>query len=68
MMPARSDGPTDLDALYDALTDDTVVVSVMAANGETGVINPVREAARLAHEHGALFPLRRYAGNRQDPV
>ena len=31
------------------------VVSVMAANSETGVINPVREAARLAHGHGALF-------------
>ena len=55
MIPARSDGPTDLDALDDALTDDMDVVSVMAANGETGVINPVREAARLAHGHGALF-------------
>ena len=30
-------------------------MSVMAANSETGVVNPVREAARLAHGHGALF-------------
>ena len=55
IIPVRSDGPIDLDALGDALTDDTDVISVMAANSETGVINPVREAARLAHGHGALF-------------
>ena len=55
IIPVRSDGPIDLDALGDALTDDTDVVSVMAANSETGVINPVREAARLAHGHGSLF-------------
>ena len=55
IIPVRSDGQIDLDALDDALTDDTDVVSVMAANSETGVINPVREAARLAHGHGALF-------------
>ena len=55
MIPVRSDGPIDLTALDNALTDGTDVVSVMAANSETGVINPVREAARLAHGHGALF-------------
>ena len=55
MIPVRSDGPIDLDALDDAMTDDTDIVSVMAANSETGVINPVKEAARLAHGHGALF-------------
>ena len=37
------------------MTDDTDIVSIMAANSETGVVNPVREAARLAHGHGALF-------------
>ena len=55
MIPVRSDGPIDLDALDDVMTDDTDIVSVMAANSETGVVNPVREAARLAHGHGALF-------------
>ena len=44
-----------LSALDNALTDDTDVVSVMAANSETGVINPIMEVARLAHGHGALF-------------
>ena len=55
IMPVRSDGPIDLSALDNALTDDTDVVSVMAANSETGVINSVAEAARLSREHGALF-------------
>ena len=55
MIPVGNDGPVDLAALKDAMTDDTDIVSVMAANSETGVINPVTEAARLAHEHGALF-------------
>ena len=55
IMPVRSDGSIDLSALDNALTDDTDVVSVMAANSETGVINPVAEAAKLSREHGALF-------------
>ena len=40
MISVRSDGPIDLSALDNALTDDTDIVSVMAANSETGVINP----------------------------
>ena len=36
--------------------DDSIdIVSVMAANSETGVIHPVREAARVAHDHGSLL-------------
>ena len=55
IIPVSNDGPIDLSALDNALTDDTDVVSVMAANSETGVINPVAEAAKLSREHGALF-------------
>lgn len=44
--------PGDLEA---ALTDDTVLVSIMHANGETGTIQPIRELADLAHARGALF-------------
>ena len=55
VIPVSNDGPIDLSALDNALTDDTDVVSVMVANSETGVINPVAEAARLSREHGALF-------------
>ena len=42
-----SAGRLDLDALADAVTDDTAVVSVMWANNETGVIFPVEQVARL---------------------
>jgi len=43
------------EALADALTDDTAIVSVMHANNEIGTIQPVAELARLAHARGALF-------------
>ncbi|CCG99517.1 cysteine desulfurase [Fibrella aestuarina BUZ 2] len=41
--------------LIAALTPQTVLVSVMWANNETGVIQPIAELAQLTHEHGALF-------------
>ena len=50
MIPVRSDGPVDLDTLDDAMTDDTGIVSVVTANSETGVVNPVREAAGIFDE------------------
>jgi cysteine desulfurase len=43
------------EALEEALTDDTAIVSVMHANNEIGTIQPVAELARLAHARGALF-------------
>jgi len=43
------------EALAEALTDDTAIVSVMHANNEIGTIQPVAELARLAHARGALF-------------
>jgi len=54
-VPVDRDGIIDLDALGETVNDDTVLVSIMAANGEIGTIQPVREAAEVAHEHGALF-------------
>ncbi|MAF12497.1 cysteine desulfurase NifS [Candidatus Poribacteria bacterium] len=45
----------DTDALDAAVGPDTAVVSVMHANNETGTIQPMREAASLAHARGALF-------------
>ncbi len=47
-------GWVDLDELDAALRDDTVLVSLMLANNETGTIQPVADAARLAHARGAL--------------
>jgi len=49
------DGRVRLDELADALRDDTVLVSLMLANNETGVLQPVAEATELAHARGALI-------------
>ncbi|MEE8733114.1 MAG: cysteine desulfurase family protein [Eggerthellaceae bacterium] len=43
------------EALSAAIDDDTVLVSVQMANSEVGSVQPVRELARIAHEHGAFF-------------
>jgi len=43
------------EALAEALTDETAIVSVMHANNEIGTIQPIAELARLAHGRGALF-------------
>ena len=48
-------GFVDLDALEGLLGPDVLLVSVMAANSETGVLNPVAEVAEWAHAAGALF-------------
>jgi len=45
----------DLDALRDAVDERTALVSVMHANNETGVLQDIEEAARIAHEAGAVF-------------
>lgn len=49
------DGFIEVRALEAAIDDDTVLVSVQAANSETGAIQPVRELAAVAHAHRALF-------------
>ncbi len=54
-LPVDRTGLVDLDALADTLDDKTLLVSVMWANNETGVIQPVREIAALAHEVGAIM-------------
>lgn len=54
-LPVQSDGLLDLEVLKSALRPDTVLVSVMLVNNETGVIQPIREIAALTHEAGALF-------------
>ena len=50
-----SKGLVDLEKLRTAVTDRTALVSLMHVNNEIGTIQPVREAARLAHEKGAYF-------------
>ncbi len=47
MLPVDGEGFVRMDALHDALDDDTVLVSVMLANNEVGTIEPVAEIARV---------------------
>jgi cysteine desulfurase len=54
-LPVQPDGLLDPENLRSALRDDTVLVALMLANNETGVIHPVRELADLTYERGALF-------------
>ena len=55
LLPVGSTGIVSLDALRQALADDTALVSVMHANNEIGTIQPIEALAALAHERGALF-------------
>ncbi|MEU2616658.1 cysteine desulfurase family protein [Streptomyces sp. NPDC007157] len=54
-LPVDGQGLVDPADLAATLDERTAVVSVMAANNETGTLQPVAELARLAHDHGALF-------------
>jgi cysteine desulfurase len=55
ILPVDSYGLVDPAELKAALTPDTLLVSVMHANNETGTIQPIAELAALAHDAGALF-------------
>ena len=48
-------GRFDLEELKNLIDGDTALVSVMWANNETGTIFPIKEIAKIAHTHGALF-------------
>lgn len=55
ILPVGADGRVDADALKAALAVPTLLVSVMMANNETGVLQDIGALAALAHEAGALF-------------
>jgi cysteine desulfurase len=54
-LPVDRDGRVDPSDLEAAMTDNTVLVSIMTANSETGTLQPIRELAAIAHRHGALL-------------
>ncbi|ONF74402.1 cysteine desulfurase family protein [Amycolatopsis keratiniphila] len=54
-LPVDTDGRVDPAGLAAAMTEETTLVSVMAANNETGALQPIRELAALARRGGALF-------------
>jgi cysteine desulfurase len=54
-LPVGKNGLINLNELKNSLRIDTILVCVMYVNNETGVIQPIKEIASLAHEVGALF-------------
>ena len=54
-LPVNAAGFVDLQRLRDALTDRTILISIMAANNEIGILQPTKEIGRLAKERGILF-------------
>ncbi len=54
-VPVDGKGRLDLDHLYQSLSDDTAIVSIMWANNETGVIFPVQEISGVLHERDIPF-------------
>ena len=54
-LPVQKDGLIDLDDLRRALDDKTILVSIMAANNEIGVLQPIAEIGQICRERGVLF-------------
>jgi cysteine desulfurase len=54
-LPVDKYGMVDPDAVRNAITDKTVLISIMYANNEIGTIHPVREIGKIAKEKGVIF-------------
>jgi cysteine desulfurase len=54
-LPVLADGLIDIEDLKRALDDQTILVSIMYANNEIGVIQPVQEIGKICHEKGVIF-------------
>src|SRR5882762_4402481 len=54
-LPVQKDGLVDLDDLKRAIDDKTILVTIMAANNEIGVLQPVAEIGKLCRERGIVF-------------
>ena len=54
-LPVNKGGMVELNTVQDALNEDTGLVCVMAANNETGTLQPIEEIAKLANEKGVPF-------------
>jgi cysteine desulfurase len=54
-LPVQANGLIDLDQLRAALTDKTILISIMYANNEIGVLQPIAEIGKIAKQRGILF-------------
>ena len=54
-LPVQKDGRVDLEDVRKAITKKTILITIMYANNEIGVINPIAEIGKIAKEHGIFF-------------
>jgi cysteine desulfurase len=54
-LPVQQNGLVDLDQLREAITDKTILITVMYANNEIGVLQPIAEIGKMARERGVLL-------------
>src|SRR5690606_7592763 len=54
-LPVDKKGLIDLDLLEKSITKQTLLIAVMMANNETGVVQPVADIGRIARKHGVFF-------------
>ena len=54
-LPVDKYGLIDPKQVEDAITDKTVLISIMTANNEIGTIAPIKEIGKIAHKHGVIF-------------
>lgn len=55
LLPVCSDGIVSVETLEDFLQEGALLVSIMLANNEIGTIQPIRDLAKMAHQHGCIF-------------
>ncbi len=67
-LPVDKQGTVDLEALKKELTDETILVSVMYANGEIGTIEPIKEISEIVHNKKAYFHVDATAAAGQIPI
>jgi cysteine desulfurase len=67
-LPVDKHGIVDIQSLEKELTDKTILVSIMYANGEIGTIEPIREIGEIAHNRKALFHVDAVAAAGQIPI
>jgi cysteine desulfurase len=54
-LPVQADGLVSVDDIRAAITDKTILVSIMYASNEIGVVHPIKEIGALCHEKGIIF-------------
>jgi len=54
-LPVQQNGLIDLDQLRESITDKTILITIMYANNEIGVLQPIAEIGKIAKERGVLF-------------